>query len=396
MGVEMTHNRRRILGAAAVTTAVGLLGLIGAGVLRSNTTSSGERQMPDGPADATPSGLLGFVRSFVHRLPGDDTGLPVEGNLPSFTGATGWLNSEPLTPEGLRGKVVLVDFWTYTCINWLRTLPYVRAWAAKYADQGLVVIGAHTPEFDFEHNVDNIVAQAKALDVPYPIAIDSDYGVWRAFDNHYWPAVYIADTQGRIRYHHFGESEYAMQEMVIQQLLVEAGAKDVAMDLVSVDPVGLEVAADYQTLRSPETYAGYRQAAGMASPDGLHADEAYDYTRPERLRLNEWAPQGSWSISSRAATATAPEARLLFRFQARDVNLVMGPATRGASIPFRVYLDGQPATDAHGTDVAADGSGKVTEQRTFQLIRQSGPIEERVFEIEFLDPGVELFCFTFG
>jgi thiol-disulfide isomerase/thioredoxin len=352
--------------------------------------------MPDNPAVATPSGLLGLVRSFVHHVPGDNSGLPVEGQLASFTGATGWLNSEPLTPEGLRGKVVLVDFWTYTCVNWLRTLPYVRAWAAKYADQGLVVIGAHTPEFDFEHNVDNIVAQARALDVPYPIAIDSDYGVWNAFNNHYWPAVYIADTQGRIRYHHFGESEYEMQEMVIQQVLVEAGAKDVPMDLVSVDPVGLEVAADYRTLRSPETYLGYRQASGMASPDGLQADESHEYTRPERLSLNEWAPQGSWSISSRAATATAPNARLLFRFQARDVNLVMGPAERGASIPFRVYLDGQPATGAHGTDVAADGSGRVAEQRTYQLIRQLGPIDERVFEIEFLDAGVELFCFTFG
>lgn len=352
--------------------------------------------MPDSPAAATPSGLLGFVRSFVHRLPDDDTGLPVEGHLSSFAGATGWLNSEPLTPEGLRGKVVLVDFWTYTCINWLRTLPYVRAWDEKYADAGLTVIGVHTPEFDFEHNVDNIVAQAKALNVTYPIAVDSDYGVWNAFNNHYWPAVYIADTQGRIRYHHFGESEYAMQEMVIQQLLVEAGAKDVAMDLVSVDPVGLEVAADYRTLRSPETYLGYRQAAGMASPDGLHADESHDYTRPERLDLNEWAPEGDWSISSRAATAMAPNARLLFRFQARDVNLVMGPAERGAAIPFRVYLDGQPATGAHGTDVAADGTGNVAEQRTYQLIRQPGSIEERVFEIEFLNSGVELFCFTFG
>jgi len=268
MLATMTQNRRRVLGVAAATIATGALGLAGAARLRSNTTLPGERQMPDSPAEATPPGLLGFVRSFVHRLPGDDTSLPVEGHLASFTGATGWLNTDPLTPEGLRGKVVLVDFWTYTCINWLRTLPYVRAWAAKYADQGLVIIGAHTPEFDFEHNVDNIVTQAKAMDVTYPIAVDSDYGVWNAFDNHYWPAVYIADAQGRIRYHHFGESEYAMQEMVIQQLLVEAGAKNVSMDLVSVDPVGLEVAADYQTLRSPETYLGYGQAAGLASPDG--------------------------------------------------------------------------------------------------------------------------------
>jgi thiol-disulfide isomerase/thioredoxin len=352
--------------------------------------------MSDPPTGETPSGLLGLVRSFVHRLPGDTAELPVEGRLPSFAGATGWLNSEPLTPEGLRGRVVLVDFWTYTCVNWLRTLPYVRAWAAKYAAQGLTTIGVHTPEFDFERDIDNVIAQARALRVPYPIAVDSDYGVWQAFDNHYWPAVYIADTQGRIRYHHFGEGEYAITEMVIQQLLLEAGAADLDLDLVSVNPVGPEVAADYRTLRSPETYLGYGQATGMASPDGLRADQSHDYTPPTHLSLNQWAPSGAWSISRRAATATAPNARLAIRFQARDVNLVMGPAVRGTAIPFRVRLDGQPVADAHGSDVAADGTGTVSEQRLYQLIRQPAPITERVFEIEFLDPGVELFCFTFG
>jgi thiol-disulfide isomerase/thioredoxin len=340
--------------------------------------------------------LPGLLRSIVHRPPGEAAELPVEGNLPSFAGATGWLNSEPLTPEGLRGRVVLVDFWTYTCVNWLRTLPYVRAWDAKYAGQGLTTIGIHTPEFDFERDVDNVTAQASALRVPYPIAVDSEYGVWRAFDNHYWPAVYIADTQGRIRYHHFGEGEYAMTEMVLQQLLLEAGAEDVDLDLVSVDPVGPEVAADYRTLRSPETYLGYGQATGMASPDGLRADQPHDYSPPTSLGLNQWAPAGAWSISRRAATATAPHARLAYRFQARDVNLVMGPATRGAAIPFRVRLDGRPATGAHGSDVDADGTGTVADQRLYQLIRQPAPIAERVFEIEFLDPGVELFCFTFG
>lgn len=352
--------------------------------------------MSDRSPDATSTGLTGLLRSFLHRLPGDPAALPVEGHMPAFTGATGWLNSAPLTPEGLRGRVVLVDFWTYTCVNWLRTLPYVRAWDAKYAPLGLTTIGVHTPEFDFEHDVDNITTQARALNVPYPIAIDSDYGVWQAFDNHYWPAVYLADAQGRLRYHHFGEGEYAMQEMVIQQLLREAGVKDVNPDLVSVDPAGLEVAADYRTLRTPETYLGYGQATGLAAPDGLWADEAHDYTLPTRLRLNEWAPAGSWSISRRAATATAPNARLAFRFQARDVNLVMGPAVRGSTIPFRVSIDGQPATDIHGTDVAADGSGTVSEQRTYQLIRQPAPIDERVFEIELLEPGAQLFCFTFG
>jgi thiol-disulfide isomerase/thioredoxin len=352
--------------------------------------------MSEGVLEGTPFRLRSLVRSIVHHLPGDAGELPVEGDLPAFAGATGWLNSEPLTPEGLRGRVVLVDFWTYTCVNWLRTLPYVRAWDAKYAAQGLTTIGVHTPEFDFERDVDNIVAQAGALGVPYPIAVDSDYGVWNAFDNHYWPAVYIADAQGRIRYHHFGEGEYAMQEMVIQQLLLEAGAEDVDPDLVTVDPVGLEVAADYRTLRSPETYLGYGQASGMASPDGLRADQPHDYPPPPSMRLNEWAPAGGWSISRRAATATAANARLAIRFQARDVNLVMGPAVRGTAIPFRVSLDGQPATGAPGTDVDAGGNGAVTEQRTYQLIRQPGPISERTFEIELLEPGVELFCFTFG
>ena len=352
--------------------------------------------MSDRVLEGTSSRLGHLFRSIVHHLPGDSGELPVEGQLPAFAGATGWLNSEPLTPEGLRGRVVLVDFWTYTCVNWLRTLPYVRAWAAKYASQGLTTIGVHTPEFAFEHDVANVIAQARALRVPYPIAVDSDYGVWRAFANHYWPAVYIADAQGRIRYHHFGEGEYAMQEMVIQQLLREAGAEDVDPDLVSVDPVGPEVAADYQTLRSPETYLGYGQATGIASPDGLRSDESHDYTPPPSLGLNEWAPAGAWSISRRAATTTAPNARLAYRFQARDVNLVMGPAARGTAIPFRVRIDGQPATGAFGSDVAADGTGMVAEQRLYQLIRQPAPITERVFEIEFLDPGAELFCFTFG
>lgn len=340
--------------------------------------------------------LPGLLRSIVHRPPGDPAELPVEGRLPSFDGATGWLNSEPPPPEGLQGRVVLVDFWTYTCVNWLRTLPYVRAWDAKYAAQGLTTIGVHTPEFDFERDLDNIVAQARALRVPYPIAVDSDYGVWRAFDNHYWPAVYIADAQGRIRYHHFGEGEYAMQEMVIQQLLLESGVDDVDLDFVSVDPVGPEVAADYGALRSPETYLGYGQATGMASPDGLRPDQPHDYTPPPSLRLNEWAPSGAWSISRRAATATAANARLAYRFQARDVNLVVGPAVRETAIPFRVRIDGQPATGAHGSDVDADGAGTVSEQRLYQLVRQPAPIAERVFEIEFLDPGAELFCFTFG
>jgi thiol-disulfide isomerase/thioredoxin len=336
-----------------------------------------------------------FVRSLAHRLAGDDA-LPVEGHLPSFDGATGWLNSEPLTPQGLRGRVVLVDFWTYTCINWLRTLPYVRAWDAKYRDRGLTVVGVHTPEFGFEHDVDNVVAQSRTLRVDYPIAIDSDYGVWQAFSNHFWPAVYIADAEGRIRYHHFGEGEYAMTEMVVQQLLLEAGAEGVDPDLVAVEPQGFEVAADWGSLRTPETYLGYGRSAGFASPEHARFNGPQSYPEPSRLGLNEWAPAGNWTLTQQAATLNEAGGRIAFQFQARDVNLVMGPSARGTSVPFRVLLDGTEPTGAQGFDVGERGNGTIAEQRLYQLIRQTGLIRERRFEIEFLEAGVEAYCFTFG
>ena len=338
----------------------------------------------------------GLLRSFVHRLADDTAVLPIEGRLPAFDGATSWLNSGPLTPQGLRGRVVLVDFWTYTCINWLRTVPYRRAWAAKYADAGLTVIGVHTPEFGFEHDIDNVVARSRGFGVEYPIAIDSDYGVWTAFANHFWPALYIADAEGRIRYHHFGEGEYAMAEMVAQQLLVEAGADGVAQDLVSVDPQGFEVAADWQTLRTPETYLAYGRSAGFASPERGRFDEAHAYPEPPRLSLNQWAPSGTWTLAAHAAVLSEAGGRIAFQFQARDVNLVMGPPGRGRSLGFRVTLDGKAPGDAHGFDVDADGNGTLAEQRLHQLIRQPGSIEERRFEIEFLDAGAEVYCFTFG
>jgi Thioredoxin like C-terminal domain len=289
-----------------------------------------------------------------------------------------------------------VDFWTYTCINWLRTLPYVRAWAAKYRDNGLTVIGVHTPEFRFEGNVDNVIAQARALGVDYPIALDSDYRVWQAFANHFWPAIYLADAQGRIRYHHFGEGEYAMAEMAVQQLLLEAGAADVDRDLVSVDPVGFEVAADWRSLRTPETYLSYGRSAGFASPDAARPDQPHAYPEPRSLGLNEWALSGTWTVAQHAAVLNEPNGRIAFRFQARDVNLVMGPATPGVSVPFRVLIDGRQPEGGHGFDVDAHGSGEVAEQRLYQLIRQSGPIEDRLLEIEFLAAGVEAYCFTFG
>jgi thiol-disulfide isomerase/thioredoxin len=343
-----------------------------------------------------PDARPGLLRGLAHRLAGDVAELPVEGHLASFDGATGWLNSEPLTPEGLRGRVVLVDFWTYTCINWLRTLPYVRAWSAKYMDAGLTVIGVHTPEFGFERDLENIVAQSHNFGVEYPIAIDSQYGIWGAFANHFWPAVYLADEQGRIRFHHFGEGEYAMTEMVIQQLLIDAGAQGIDQDLVTVEPRGLEVAADWRTLQSPETYAGYGQSTSFASDDVSAFDKPHVYAGHPQLPLNYWDLSGNWTVARHAAILNEAGGRIAFQFHARDVNLVMGPASKGTSIPFRVYLDGQVADGANGSDVEPDGRGILDEQRTYQLIRQSGQIDDRRFEIEFLDAGAEAYCFTFG
>jgi thiol-disulfide isomerase/thioredoxin len=319
-----------------------------------------------------------------------------EGRLPGFEGATGWLNSEPLTPEGLRGKVVLVDFWTYTCINWLRTLGYIRAWAEKYAGQGLVVIGVHTPEFPFERDVDNVREAVKAMRIEYPVALDSDYGVWRAFSNRYWPAVYIADSDGRIRHHQFGEGHYDECERVVQQLLRGAGVDDVGDDLVSVGPDGLEAQADWTNLESPETYLGYEQGERFASPGDAEVDGPRDYSVPDRLRLNSWALSGEWTIARKASVLNGSTGSLAFRFHARDVHLVMGPPARGASVPFRVLLDGEPPGGAHGLDVDENGDGTVTQQRLHQLVRERGMIEERTFEITFLAAGAEAYAFTFG
>jgi thiol-disulfide isomerase/thioredoxin len=320
----------------------------------------------------------------------------VEGHLPGFDGATGWLNSPPLTAEDLRGKVVLVDFWTYTCINWLRTLGYVRAWAEKYEDRGLVVVGVHTPEFPFEKDVDNVRQAAKDMQVEYPIALDSDYGVWRAFSNRYWPAVYIADTEGRIRHHQFGEGGYAECEQTIQQLLREGGRDDIGDDLVSVVPDGLEAQADWTNLESPETYLGYDQAQNFASPGGADLDEPRTYAAPDRLRLNQWALSGDWTVERGASVLNRADGRIAFRFHARDVHLVMGPRARGASVPFIVRVDGEPPGAAHGLDVDEAGYGTLSQQRLHQLIRERGSITDRTFEITFRAPGVEAYGFTFG
>ncbi|WP_299171263.1 cytochrome c biogenesis protein DipZ [uncultured Brevundimonas sp.] len=331
----------------------------------------------------------------MNAAPTDLANLPVEGQMPPLTGATTWINSPPLTPEQLRGKVVVVDFWTYSCINCLRALPYVRAWADKYKDQGLVVIGVHTPEFAFEKSEANVRDAIRRLGVDYPVAMDNDFAIWRAFKNQYWPAHYFIDAQGRIRHHHFGEGDYEGSERVIQQLLTEAGAARVSNNLVQVQAQGAEAAADMGQLGSPETYVGYARAENFRSPGGFARDAVKAYVASP-LNLNDWSLVGRWRVTREHAELAAAGGRVSFRFKARDLHLVMGPGTTGGTPRFRVLIDGQaPGADA-GSDIDAQGMGRIDQQRLYQLVRQSGPVRERNFEIEFLDPGVQVFAFTFG
>lgn len=316
--------------------------------------------------------------------------------MPSFEGATGWINSPPLTAASLRGKVVLVDFWTYTCINWLRTLPYVRAWEAKYRDKGLVVIGVHTPEFAVEHHAENVRRAVKQMKIEYPIVMDNDYAIWRAFHNQYWPALYFVDAQGRIRHHQFGEGEYEESERAIQQLLTEVGVGGVSHDLVSVVGEGAEAPADWVNLKSPENYVGYERAENFASPGGAVWDRPHVYTSPARLRGKYWGLSGDWTVKAKSIVLNQAGGRIVYRFHARDLHLVMGPATPGTSVRFRVRVDGQAPGIAHGGDVDDRGNGTANEPRLYQLVRQPKPVTERLFEIEFLDAGVEALAFTFG
>ena len=320
--------------------------------------------------------------------------LPVEGRMPSLDNTTEWVNSPPLTEADLRGHVVLTNFWTYTCINWLRTLAFVRAWADKYKDQGLLVIGVHTPEFDFEHDLVNVHRAVKAMGIGYPIAIDNDYAIWSAFNNHYWPALYFVDVQGQIRHHHFGEGEYEQSEMILQQLLTEAGMGGTDQALVSVNATGVEAAADWDSLRSPENYLGHERTQNFASSNGAVLDRRHVYAAPSRLPLNHWALAGDWTVQRQATVLHQAGGQIAYRFHARDLHLVMGPP--GTAVRFRVRIDGQRPGAAHGTDVDDQGNGTVTEPRLYQLIRQPGPITERTFEITFLDPGVQAYAFTFG
>ncbi|MBV9928027.1 MAG: thioredoxin family protein [Acidobacteria bacterium] len=342
---------------------------------------------------AVPFGVGGCA---VQSMISETTRLPVEGELPSLGGATRWLNSSPLTADSLRGKVALFQFCTYTCINWLHTLPYVRAWDEKYRGQGLVVVGVHTPEFPFEQNLDNVRRALKGMGVAYPVAVDNDYAVWRAFGNQYWPALYFVDARGRIRHHQFGEGEYEQSERAIQQLLAEANKGSVGQGLVSVDARGIEAAADWDSLKSPENYVGYGRTENFASPGGATPDKSRVYAAPAQLHLNQWALSGDWTVGRQAVALNKAGGRIAYGFHARDLHLVMGPSSRGVAARFRVTLDGRPAAASHGVDVDEQGNGTVNEQRLYQLIRQPKPIADRRFEIEFLDPGVEAFAFTFG
>jgi thiol-disulfide isomerase/thioredoxin len=379
---DAINHRRRRLGIAAVTIAAAGLASV-----------------------AAPKSRLALIGAAVAASAGDNsaapratqaaTRLPVEGVLPSLAGATQWLNSPPLTAGGLRGNVVLVEFWTYSCINWRRQLAYVRAWAETYRDHGLVVIGVHSPEFDFEKNVDNVRQAAQDMRIGYPIAVDSDHAVWRAFGNDYWPALYFVDGEGRIRHHQFGEGDYEQSEVIIRQLLVEAG-NSVGGELATVDAQGVEVAADWASLKSPENYVGYERSENFASPGGAMSGKRHRYAAPARLRLNHWALSGEWTVEEQAAVLNGSNGRIAYRFHARDLHLVMGPAAPGTSVRFRVLIDGQKPGAAHGIDIDEQGNGILAEQRLYQLIRQPKPIADRQVEIEFLDPGAEAFVFTFG
>jgi thiol-disulfide isomerase/thioredoxin len=362
MSEGVNPSRRRFIGTAAMTVA------------------------------AAHFGLTGFAKSQASRT----MNLPIEGWMPSLDGASQWLNSQPLTTTGLRGKVVLADFWTFSCINSIRTLPYLRAWAEKYKDQGLVVIGVQAPEFEFEKNVEDVRWAVRDRMIEYPIAIDNDHAIWRAFSNEYWPALYFVDARGQIRHHVFGEDGYERLEIIIQQLLTEAGNGGIDHRIVTVNGRGIEAAADWGSMKSPESYLGYERAERFASPGGLRFNKSRVYADPARLGLNHWALSGDWTAGKEAVALNSAIGRIAYRFHARDLHLIMGPATRGTPVRFRVLINGQPPGAAHGLDADDQGDGTVVEQRLYQLIRQPEPIVDSQFEIEFTDAGMEAFSFTFG
>lgn len=316
--------------------------------------------------------------------------------LSGLSGATGWLNSQPLTAKQLKGKVVLIDFWDYSCINCIRAIPYLRAWADKYKDSGLVVIGVHTPEFDIEKQTPNVQKAINKFGITYPVALDSNSGIWNAFHNEYWPAHYFIDAKGKVRYEHFGEGEYGQSERWIQELLKEANAKPMPASTVEVHGQGVQAAANTNEVGSPETYIGYARAEHFGSPGGIGRDGQKNYTAPTNLRLNEWGFEGRWLDHPQAAVLKSPTGKIVFQFHARDLHLVLGPTADGKPVRFRVTIDGQSPGENHGVDTDAQGNGTVSDHRLYQLVRQKGAITDRTFVIEFLDPGVQAFSFTFG
>ena len=382
--------RRHSFTADSASRALGVAGIVGFLALALCSNANVLTRLHVMNTALAKDGLVAASSRGFNFLLGD------EGAMPDLDGAIGWLNSTPLNSKSLRGKVVLVNFWTYTCINSLRPLPYVKNWASKYHDAGFVVIGVHTPEFSFEHEPMNVDNAVRSLNVTFPVAIDSKSKIWQAFNNEAWPAQYLVDAKGRIRYHHFGEDDYGEIERVIQELLKENGATGLASGTTNISGVGIEAAPDWADERSPETYTGYRQARNFASPEKVHKDSTQIFSAPAKLSLNHWALSGSWNVNGESAVLQAAPGKIVFRFHGRDLNLVLAPATDGKPVRFVVRMDGAVPGGNSGVDTAPDGSGEIREPRLYQLIRQKGPIEDRTFEIEFLDLGVHALDFTFG
>jgi cytochrome c biogenesis protein CcdA/thiol-disulfide isomerase/thioredoxin len=389
------------VGAIALGLDTGLLARLSVG-----TTSALEQALVDkiGPRKPQPPSAninvaveeAGLIPTAAAREPAPARTLGIEGTFPSLAGATEWINSEPLTTEGLRGKVVLVDFWTYSCINCLRTLPYLRAWAQKYKDAGLVVIGVHAPEFAFEKRTANVRRATKDLGIDFPVAIDNDFAIWRGFGNQAWPAFYFIDAEGRIRHHQFGENRYEKLERIIQQLLAETGRSNVPSGLVAAQGEGVQAAPGTAPALSGETYLGYERTHNFASPGGIAKDRANTYQAAASLRTNQWTLAGDWTVESERAVANHANGRIALRFHARDLHLVLGPSADGKPVRFRVLVDGKPPLSDHGFDIDAEGNGTIDAQRLYQLVRQAAPGKDRLFEIEFLDAGAQAHAFTFG
>lgn len=392
---------RRALGVAVLAGVAAILLGADRGILTQlslASTSDLEQSLVDRlqPRQEAPSMMMQPDEPSMMMMSATSKGTAgIPQTLPDLSGAVAWLNSKPLNRDELKGRVVLVDFWTYSCINCIRTLPYIRAWAERYKDSGLVVLGIHTPEFAFEKDSGNVRQAVGDLKIAYPVALDNDYAIWKAFNNKYWPADYLVDVNGNIRHHHFGEGKYEETEKHIQELLKERNGQTTFSDTVKVSGSGAEAPPDTD-VQSPETYVGYERADAFMSPGGFRQDKPFRYSVPEHLELNQWGFSGNWTDGAQQATLTATPGKIVYRFHARDLHLVLGPSSNGKPIRFRVMIDGKPPGDNHGVDTDTAGNGAVTEHRLYQLIRQKGTVDDRTFEIEFLEPGVQVFAFTFG